>query len=308
MSADIYTPYINDPEQRMLLQQSMTGELSYTLMNDFLSKYSFQKDLYALAGLVAALLDIDPDIITDIEILNPIEPAELLSEKDCILDIKLELNKRNIINVEIQERYQDFWPERSLTYLCRNFNHLKSGQSYSDIKACIQIGILDFELFKKDDPRYTGDFYSEYKLLHTTRHTEYTGKFSIRVLSLSNIENVSYEEKNKPNNLYSWAKLFKACSWKELIMLAKDNPRMQSFIGTVRQLSAEEKVAEACERRRRYSNDIATYEQELRDRELLIIEKQALIAEKDSALAEKDSALAEANRKIEELSKMLENT
>lgn len=30
---------------------------------------------------------------------------------------------------------------------------------------------------------------------------------------------------------------------------------------TVRKLSAEEKVAQACEARRRYSNDIATYEE-----------------------------------------------
>ena len=46
-------------------------------------------------------------------------------------------------------------------------------------------------------------------------------------------------------------------------MIAQDNPMMHSFVGTVMQLTAEEKVAQACEMRRRYSNEIATYEEKI---------------------------------------------
>lgn len=137
---DINTPYITDNEQLKLLQHSNKGRLKYSLLNDFLSKYSFQKDLFTLKGLLSALLHISPSEITSIEILNPIEPANDISEKECILDIKLELNHTKIINIEIQSSYQDFWPERSITYLCRNFDHLKPGDSYKHIKPCIQIG------------------------------------------------------------------------------------------------------------------------------------------------------------------------
>lgn len=185
---------------------------------------------------MAALLRIDIEEITDIKILNPIEPGGELSEKECILDINLELNHFKIINIEIQARYQDFWPERSITYLCRNFDNLKSGESYNQVKPCIHIGILSHDIFKKDDPRYTGEFYSEYRLLHTIRHTEYSGKFEIRVLSLSQLESATDEEKQLPNGLYRWAKLFNASSWEELKMVAQDDPRMTSFVGTVMQL------------------------------------------------------------------------
>ena len=47
-------------------------------------------------------------------------------------------------------------------------------------------------------------------------------------------------------------------------MIANEDPRMTSYVTTVRKLSAEEKVAQACEARRRYSNDIASYEEEKR--------------------------------------------
>ena len=288
---DINTPFITDPKQIELLKSTHTGALKYTLLNDFLSKYSFQKDLYALKGLLAALLKINIDDITDIEILNPIEPGNDITEKDCILDIKLELNHTTIINIEIQARYQDFWPERSITYLCRNFDQLKAGESYASIKPCIQIGILNNDLFKESDPRYTSEFLSVYRLLNTENHREYSSKFEIRVLSLNQLENATLEEKNDPNSLYHWARLFKASTWEELKMITQDNPMMNSFVGTVMQLTAEEKVAQACEMRRRYSNDIATYEEEIATAKAKIAELDADIAKKDAEIEELRSLL-----------------
>lgn len=247
---DIHTPYITDPEEIAILEQSMHGEMQYTLMNDFLAKYTLQNDLYALAGLLSALLNLDLNEITDINILNPVELNEAIDDKKCILDVKLELNHSTIINIEIQSVYQSFWPERSLTYLCRMFDHLKEGQGYSDLKPCIQIGILENDIFKSDDSRYTGDFYSEYQILHMKKHTGYCGKFKICVLSLNHLDEVPENERKNHNGLYYWAKLFTVKSWEELKMIASEDSRMASYVTTVRKLSAEEKVAQACEARR----------------------------------------------------------
>ena len=283
-----------------LLEPAMTGPLKYTLMNDFLAKYSLQNDLYALGGLLGALLHIDPESITAIQILNPVEPGSVITDKNCVLDIKLELNGMEIINIEIQTRRQDFWPERSLTYLCRNFDHLKEGESYLNIKPCIQIGILDNDLFKKEDPRYTDEFFVEYKLLSTSKHTAYTGKFQIKVLLLNHLNTADEREKSTPNGLYFWAKLFKAQSWEDLKMIAKDNPRMESFVGTVRKLTAEEKVALACEARRRYSNEIATYEGSIKDLEKREQEALNRLEEAQNREKEANSRAEEANSRAEE--------
>jgi len=284
---DINTPYITDPIQQSILKKSMHGEMKYTLMNDFLAKYSLQTDLYALKGLLSALLSVELDSITAIEVLNPIEPSDIIGEKDCLLDIKLELNHSEIINIEIQSRFQDFWPERSITYLCRTFDHLKAGENYATIKPCLHIGILNTDLFKPSDPRFTGEFYSDYRLLNTITHTEYSRKFGIRVLSLNRLENASEEDKSNPNGLYQWARLFRSSTWEDLYMIAKENERMESFVGTVRQLSAEEKVAQMCEARRRYNLDIATYEHYL--------------SERDNALAEKDNEIQRLKEELENL-------
>lgn len=311
---DINTPYISDQVQREYLEASMHGELSYTLMNDFLSKYSLQNDLYALKGLLSALLKVELDTITAIEILNPIEPAFIISDKNCILDIKLELNHERIINIEIQSRHQDFWPERSITYLCRNFNHLREGESYSLIKPCIQIGILYNDLFEKDDPRYTGEFYSEYRLQNVKKHTDYSSKFSIRVLLLNHLENATEEEKADPNGLYFWAKLFRAKSWEELRMIAENNPRMESFVGTVRKLTEEEKVAQACEARRRYTQDVATYEYEIRTRQQMLEDTQGKLEDTQGKLEDTQGKLEDLQnqndfllKRIKELENELEN-
>ena len=56
----------------------------------------------------------------------------------------------------------------------------------------------------------------------------------------------------------SVGKAFAAQTWEELKMVAEKNERMQSFVGTVRQLSEEERVAQVCEARRKYLSDMAT--------------------------------------------------
>ena len=113
-------------------------------------------------------------------------------------------------------------------------------------------------MFHPNDPRYTGELYVRYRMMNVKTHTEYTGKFEVRVLSLKNIEHASEAEKEEPNGVYQWAKLFAAQTWEELKMVAEKNERMQSFVGTVRQLSEEERVAQVCEARRKYLSDMAT--------------------------------------------------
>ena len=68
MAHNIDTPYITDVALLKYLEESVTGQMEYTLLNDFLAKYGLQKDLYALKGLLAALLDIPLDCITDIQV------------------------------------------------------------------------------------------------------------------------------------------------------------------------------------------------------------------------------------------------
>ena len=153
--------------------------------------------------------------------------------------------------------------------------------------------MLDYDVFQPNDPRYTGELYARYRMMNVKTHTEYTGKFEVRVLSLKNIEHASEAEKEEPNGVYQWAKRVAAQTWEELKRIAEKNERMQSFVGTVRQLSAEERVAQVCEARRKYLSDMATLKECLED-----VTKQL---EEETEKAKKESERAdEAERKVKE--------
>ena len=82
------------------------------------------------------------------------------------------------------------WVERSLSYLCRNFDHLKSGGEYEDVSPVVQIGILNFTLFK-DHP----EFYATYQLLSVKNHAIYSDKLRLSVLDLTHIDMATEEDK-----------------------------------------------------------------------------------------------------------------
>lgn len=57
------------------------------------------------------------------------------------------LNQHHIINLEMQVVNLNNWQDRSLSYLARNFDHLKKGEDYKLTHPVIQIGLLDYTLF-----------------------------------------------------------------------------------------------------------------------------------------------------------------
>ncbi len=72
------------------------------MTNDYLFRALMQTNTNVLKSLICALLHLDPDDVTSITILNPIELGKTLDEKNYILDIKVELNGRTTINLELQ--------------------------------------------------------------------------------------------------------------------------------------------------------------------------------------------------------------
>ena len=76
------------------------------------------------------------------------------------------------------------------------------------------------------------------------------------MLNLTQITNVTDEERS--SDLYKWAKLFKATTWEELRMLAKDDSSISKFIFTLHEMSEDEKIRQQCMARERYEHDLAS--------------------------------------------------
>ena len=71
-------------------------------------------------------------------------------------------------------------------------------------------------------------------------------------------EQVKYSVTKKPEELYEWAKLFRATTWEEIRMLAEKNEYIADTVVTLRKLTADEKIRMQCQAREDYEHDRAT--------------------------------------------------
>lgn len=225
--------------------------IRYGLKNDYMFRAAMQTSEKVLRGLVCALLNLKPEEVKECVIENPIILGEDIDDKTCILDVKILLNNKKRLNIEMQTTNYGDWQDRALLYLCRSFDHLSKGENYSNLKTTIHIGILDFTLFPESP-----EFYSENLMMNVKTHKIFNSKFILRVLDLTQLENVSEEEKE--TDLYYWARLFQAESWEEIAMLAEKNEAMKEAADTIRKLNADERIKMQCEAREQLEHDMAS--------------------------------------------------
>ena len=219
-----------------------SGPLVIPMTNDYLFRALLQQNNKVLKGLISSLLHLSFAEINSVEITNPIELGSSVTDKTFILDIKVILNNHTIINLEMQVINQHNWAEPSLSYLCRNFDNLQSGEAYQAVKPVIQIGLLNFTLFPEHP-----EFYATYQLLNVKNYSLYSDKLRLSVLDLTHTDLATAEDKSW--QLDYWARLFKATTWEELNMLSQNNEYMAEASATVHQLSQEERIRMECEAR-----------------------------------------------------------
>lgn len=259
-----------------------TGKLPYTLINDYMFKALLQENENVLKHLICSLLHLQPEKIQSLKVKNPILLGAALTEdfdsKVFILDINVLLNDHTMINLEMQVVDYRNWPERSMTYLCRNFDQLQSGQDYLEVRPTIHIGFLDFTLFP-DHP----EFYATYKMMNVKNHHIFTDKITLSVVNLKYMKYATREDREW--NIDSWASLFKATTWEELRMLAEKNPVMKEAVETVYKLTADETFREQCKAREKHLKEMNTI---IKEREIAVKARDRAQQERDRVKQERD--------------------
>jgi predicted transposase/invertase (TIGR01784 family) len=264
--------------------QSLTGPLPLRMTSDYLFKFLLQTDQDVLKALVCAYLDIAPDEIRSIHVINPLSLSDDPQKKEMILDIKAEMNDDTIINLEMQVINNHDWSERSISYLCRCFDNLQSGQAYYRVKGAVHIGFLDYTLFPESP-----EFFAKYRLRNERTGQLYTSKFLISVVDLTQINLATEEDIQAHRNL--WASFFKATTWEELKMLAQQDTNIAKAVTTVHRLTEDEEFRQQYEARedriRQQLDHDYWYDTEIKKHQAVIQEQQARIAELEKLLAEK---------------------
>ena len=267
------------------------GKLDYSLLNDCLFHVVFQSNPKALLGLCASLLHMHPEEIRSVEVLNPIEYGKTPIDKEFILDLKVMLNDNRILNFEVQVMDENNWPERSLSYACRTFDQLKSGQSYLDIKPVYHIGFLDYDL-----KGVTPEFYATYKLMNVKNHEIYSDKFVLSVVNLKQIDIATAEDRRY--GIDHWAQLFKATTWEAIKMIAAKNEYLAEASETMLQ-----SYHDACVRT--YCEAVEEARRCRRGLEIRLERAEAQLQEKDEELqATKNALHHELQTKNEEIARL----
>ena len=280
--------------------EKATGEIKYNMTNDYMFRALFQQNIIALKGLLSSLLHMPPEDILSVEIMNPIVIGETINDKEFRLDIKAVLNHYQQINLEMQVVNRHDWPERSIGYLSRMYNSLQKGDQYINVKPAIHMGILNFSPFDGEPI-----FYSRNMLMDMNKRRIYSDKFQVNVLELKQVELATEEDKKW--NLDFWAKLFKARTWEELKMIAKDNEYFTEASNTLCDLYADFNVRERCRDREDYELEQKYLHDTIEQRGIKIEQlikmheqDQMEIRQKDILLEKKDAMIEQLRRELEE--------
>ena len=249
-------------------------KLKYTFKSDVLFKLLFVKYPDLLRRLVAELLKIPYDNITEFEITNTEMPPETIGTKFCRLDIAMTVNSQKV-NLEIQVENEGDFPERSLFHWARQYSlALPEGEDYSKLPRTIIIGIVHFKLFP------CKEFHSEYEALEVTRHTRLSDRLNVHIFELPKLPKTVSAERG----LELWLALFKAKTEEDLTKIEEMGvPVMKEAITAYRHVSASPEFQEMERMRSKALHDEA---QAIRNATLKADKKwERVVADKDAEIA-----------------------
>ena len=270
-------------------------KLKYTFRNDTLFKVLFTQYQDLLKRLVAELLKITYESITEFTVNNSEIPPDVKGEKFCRLDINMTVNGQRV-DLEIQVADEGDYPERSLYYWAREYSSaLGEGEEYINLPRTIIISIIAFPMFD------CAEFHSEFHALEVTRHTPLTDKFCMHYFELEKVP----KSISKDDGLKLWLSLFNAETEEELKQIeALEVQVMKQAIGAYRHVTAtnEFKELERLRSRARH-NEASALGKARRDERK---KWEGLVADKDAALADNKTTIEEQAAEIARLREQLE--
>ena len=120
------------------------------LTSDYVFKRIFgqEENKEALKDFLESILKIK---ISNVEINNPEIPKNFYDSKYGMLDLKVTVDEKIIINVEMQLQNQYNLEPRSTYYMASTYaGQLGEGEPYTNCKRVIVIDILNFNYYKRD--------------------------------------------------------------------------------------------------------------------------------------------------------------
>jgi len=228
-----------------------------TLRNDYAFKRVFgvEENKDVLQDLLECILDIPPESISGLELLDKEFHKELLSEKLGILDIKLRLKDGTFVDIEIQNSWHFDFPERTLYYWSKMYNeNIKQGQDYTKLPKCITINLIG-KGFNKNKR-----LHNKYLVLEQDTKEPLVSKLEIHILNLEKAK-LSKEcqfKDNKAKRLLNWLKFIETDNPEVREVLAENSEIMKKANTAISVMEMSPKDKWLYDSRMKYEHDRAS--------------------------------------------------
>ena len=228
-----------------------------TLRNDYAFKRIFgvEENKDVLQDLLECILDIPPETIAGLELLDKEFHKEILSEKLGILDIKLRLKDGTFIDIEIQNNWHHDFAERTLYYWSKMYNeNIKQGQDYTNLPKCITINLIGkgFDKNKR--------LHNKYLVLEQDTKEPLASKLEIHILNLEKarlLKEGQYKN-NKTKRLLNWLKFIETDNPEVREVLAENSEMMKKANAAISVMEMSPRDKWLYDSRMKYEHDRAS--------------------------------------------------
>ena len=184
-------------------------------------------------GFVAAILDKNPEEIEETTLMPTILSKDREDGKYGILDVRVRMKNGSQMDLEMQVTPFAFWDNRIIFYLSKMYtDQIKEGAKYEDLKPCIHVSILNFNLFHEDRTCFR-----EIAFCDLTTKLKYTDLLEIYVLELKKLPQ---EQKEEPL-IIKWMRFLAAESREDFEKMAGEDNYINEAYEVLQKLSADER-------------------------------------------------------------------
>ena len=184
-------------------------------------------------GFIAAILNKDPEEIAETTLMPTILSKDTEDGKYGILDVRVRMKNGSQMDLEMQVTPFEFWNNRVIFYLSKMYaEQVKEGDKYKNLKPCIQVSILNFNLFHEDRTCFR-----EIAFCDLTTKQKYTDLLEIYVLELKKLPQ---EQKEEPL-IIKWMRFLAAESREDFEKMAGEDNYINEAYEVLQKLSADER-------------------------------------------------------------------
>ena len=217
-------------------------------------------------GFVAAILNKDPEEIAETTLMPTILSKDTEDGKYGILDVRVRMKNGSQMDLEMQVAPFEFWNNRVIFYLSKMYaEQVKEGDKYKNLKPCIHVSILNFNLFHEDQTCFR-----EIAFCDLTTKQKYTDLLEIYVLELKKLPP---EQKEEPL-IIKWMRFLAAESREDFEKMAGEDNYINEAYEVLQKLSADERKRLEYEARQKAIRDYDSQMSSSREEGIRIGEKR----------------------------------